>query len=80
MPPNHFLSKYKSLFKDLVYTESIVTDHPVVTMLISFDSKRAISVQEKDESESYVAQNDILTGERLFFEKFGGEEDSYIKV
>lgn len=80
MKANHILAKNKDLFRELVKTDSIITEHPVVSMMISFDSKRAISVQKEEDSISYVAQHDILTGERLFYEKFGGEEDSYVKL
>ena len=49
LPANDFLAKHKNLFRDVVKTESIITDNPLVTMMISFDSKRAISVQCEDE-------------------------------
>ena len=80
LPANDFLAKHKNLFRDVVKTESIITDNPLVTMMISFDSKRAISVQCEDEQTSYVEQHDIITGERVFYEKYGGKEESYIKL
>ena len=49
-------------------------------MMMTYDSTRIISVQIKDVHESYVAQHDMITKERMFYEKFGGHQDSYIKI
>ena len=46
-------------------------------MIISYDSKRAISIQKYDDNVSYIAQHDIVTGKRMFYEKIEGE---YIKI
>lgn len=54
--------------------------YPIVTMAISFDSTRAITVTKKDDKESYIKMYDLNTYELTFEEKIGGERDQYIKV
>lgn len=78
--PNMRFSYYKDIFTDLLKQASIVTMYPIVTMAISFDSTRAITVTKKDDKESYIKMYDLNTYELTFEEMIGGEKDQYIKV
>ena len=53
--------------------------YPLVTMCISYDSTRALTVTKKDDTEHWVKQYDLNTGDLTFEEKIGGGEDSCIK-
>jgi len=54
--------------------------YPIVTMFISYDSSRALTVTKKDEKESWIKMYDLETGELSFDEKIGGGKNDYIKV
>ena len=54
--------------------------YPIQTMAISQDSTRAITVTKRDEWESYVKMYSMQTQELTFEEKFGGDENQYIKI
>lgn len=51
--------------------------YPIVTMIITYDSSRAITVTKKDDHESFVKMYDLETYELTFEEKFAGD---YIKL
>lgn len=58
----------------------MVTKWPIVTMSISYDSTRAITVTKEDDRTSYIKMYDLDTNELTFEEKIGGQPDQYIKV
>lgn len=66
---------YKDIFTNLLKQASIITKYPIVTMAISFDSTRAITVTKKDDKESYIKMYDLNTYELTFEEMVGGERD-----
>jgi len=66
---------YKSSFQNLLRTQPVVTMFPLVTMAISLDSTRAITVTKKDDTEHWVKMYDLNTGDLTFEEKIGGQED-----
>ena len=74
-----FLS-YKDIFTNLLKQNTVVTKFPLVTMAISYDSTRAITVTKEDDRCSYVKMYDLNTNELTFEEQFGGQPDQYIKV
>lgn len=47
--------------------------YPIVSMVISFDSTRGITVTKKDDFESWVKMYDLNTGELKFEEKIFGD-------
>lgn len=53
--------------------------YPLITMAISYDSTRALTVTKKDDSEHWVKMYDLITAELTFEEKIGGEPGQYIK-
>lgn len=56
------------------------TLYPICSVIISYDSKYAITVTKKDEREYYVKMYDLETYELEFEEKIGGKQDDYIKL
>ena len=54
--------------------------YPIVSMLITYDSSRAVTVTKKDEREYYLKMYDLEESKLTFEEKIGGEPDSYIKM
>jgi hypothetical protein len=80
LTPNQRLLKYYQIFTSLLRTDSVVTDYDIINMIISYDSQRAISVQKKEDNESYIVQYSIQTRQKLFEEKIGGGENDQVKV
>jgi len=54
--------------------------YPIVTMTITYDSTRSITVTKKDDKEYWIKMYDLETGDLTFDEKYGGNKDDYIKV
>lgn len=71
---------YKDIFTNLLKQSSVITKWPIVTMMISYDSTRAITVTKKDDRESFIKMYDLNTNELTFEEQIGGLPDQYIKV
>lgn len=59
---------YKDIFTNLLRQTTVITKYPIVTMAISFDSTRAITVTKKDDKESYIKMYDLNTCELTFEE------------
>ena len=68
------------MFQDLLKQSNIVTQYPIINMIISNDSTRAITVQKKSDREFWISQFCLETYEQTFHEKVGGENGSYIKL
>ena len=54
--------------------------YPIVSCMITYDSKRAVTVTMKNDREYYVKQYSLETYGLLFEEKIGGNPESYIKL
>lgn len=48
--------------------------------MISYNSKLAITVTKKDDTEYFIKMYDLITYKQTFEEKIGGLEESYIKL
>ena len=59
LTPNQRLIKYYQIFTSLLRTDSVVTENNLQTMLLSYDSQRAVSVEKMEDNESYVVQYSI---------------------
>lgn len=59
---------YKDIFTNLLRQTTVITKYPIVTMAISYDSTRAITVTKKDDKESYIKMYDLNTCELTFEE------------
>ena len=58
----------------------IMTDFPISSNMISYDSKVAVTVQKKGEREYRVQMFDLESYEKTFDEPVGGESNDYIKI
>ena len=57
-----------------------MTMYPICSVMLSYDSTRAITVTKATEKEYYVKMYDLETNELTFEEKIGGKSDCYIKL
>ena len=72
---------YKDIFCNLIKQSSVITSHPIITMIITYDSTRAVTVSKKDDQEAVINMYDLETNEQTFEEQIGGDnDDQYIKV
>lgn len=78
--PNPRFRHYKDVFQNLLKQTAVVTMYPIVSVTVTYDSTKAITVSKKNEREYYVKQYDLETYEMTFEEKIGGNEDSFIKL
>ena len=78
--PNPRFKQYSGVFKNLVKGSNITTMYPICTMIITYDSTKAITVTKKNDIEYYVKQYDLESYDLTFEEKIGGAPDDYIKL
>ena len=74
---NKNFQNFDHIFKNLTLTNKVMTEYPLVSVTISFDSSRAITVTKDDETHYCVKQYDMDSQELVFAEHFYGE---YIKI
>lgn len=78
--PNQRFSNYKNVFTNLLDTKPVVTMYSIVSMCISFDSTRAITVTKANDQEYWIKMYDLNNGDLTFEEKVGGSPEQYIKL
>lgn len=61
-------------------SSNVVTMYPIVSMIITYDSSKAITVTKRNDREYYIKQYDLESYDLTFEEKIGGGEDQYIKL
>ena len=66
--PNMRFMNYKDIFTNLLKQSTVITKYPIITMGISYDSTRALTVTKKDDRESYLKMYDLNTNELTFEE------------
>lgn len=54
LKPNLRFLGFKNIFQDLLKQTSVVTMYPIVSMIISFDSTKAITLTKKDDRNCFV--------------------------
>ena len=64
----------------MVQHKKVVTMYPVISMIITYDSTRAVTVTRKNDQECYIKMYDLKSFQLTFEEKIGGEEEDYIKI
>ena len=71
---NERFKNFSDLFSTLTKQHQVLTFYPMVSCIITYDSKKVITVTKKDETEYYVRYF-LLGGkyENIFEEKIGGE-------
>ena len=77
---NPSFRNYSGVFKNLVKANNIVTMYPIISMIITYDSTKAVTVTKKSDEEYYVKQYDLEKYDMTFEEKIGGEPGQYIKL
>ena len=74
------LKNYHSLFTDLLKQATVPTLYPIISMFITYDSTRALTVTQKDARECYIKMYDVESYALCFEERVGGGADQYIKM
>ena len=64
------------MFNELIKQQSVETKYPIVSMMITYDSTRAVIVSKVDDQEYLVQMYDLETYQIQFEESFIG---TYIK-
>ena len=59
MNPHESLKRYTGLFTNLLDSDNVDVADPIITMMISYDSTRAIAVTKVDDNLSYVKMYSI---------------------
>ena len=77
--PNSRFKNYSSAFKKLVKPHTVKAKFPLVSMAITLDSTRCITVTKNDDYEYWVKQYSLDTYQLEFEEKIGGDESQFIK-
>ena len=68
---------YSEIFKNLTELAVVETEYDIVSIIITYDSSRAITVQKEDDTHYCVNQFDLDTNAKCFTEYFRG---NYIKM
>lgn len=77
--PNLQFKSYSSLFENLTKAQKVVCEHPLLSVMISYDSTRAICVLKKDDKEVWIKMYSLANYDKTFSEKIGGKEESFIR-
>ena len=80
MKPNIRFMSYKNVFKDLLKQTNVITMYPIVSMIITYDSSRAVTITRKDDRTYFIKMYGLETYDMTFEEKIGGGPTSYIKL
>ena len=79
LKPNIRFTSYKSVFKDLLKQTSVITQWPIISMIINYDSTRAITVTKQNERTYYIKMYDLEEYHMTFEEMIGGGPNQFIK-
>ena len=78
--PNPRFKNYSDVFKNLIKSSNVPTLYPICSIIITYDSTKAITVTKRSDKEYYVKQYDLESYNMTFEEKVGGGDDQYIKL
>ena len=78
--PNPRFKNYRNLFKDLLKITDVTTMYPICSVIVTYDSKHAITVTKRNDREYYVKSYSLESNELVFEEKIGGAATDYIKL
>lgn len=78
--PNARFKNYSEVFKNLLKQSNVPTLYPICTMIITYDSTKAITVTKNNDIEYFVKQYDLESYKMTFEERIGGNADQYIKL
>ena len=74
------LKNFRDLFENLLDRTEVRTAHSILSIIISYNSKHAVAVTKKDESEYYIQMYSLMTNALVFEERVGGDPNDYIKL
>ena len=77
--PNMRFKNYKNVFTNLMKYKNVATAYPIITMMISYDSTRALTVTKADENRSILKMYSLKDYEIKFHEELGNKTNDYIK-
>ena len=80
MKPNKRFKNFNDVFSGLTKSKNVPTAFPIVSCIITYNSKSAITVTVKSDREYWINQYSLETYFLTFEEKFGGKPTSYIKL
>lgn len=63
---NPRFKNYANLFNNLTKHQTVATMYPIVSVSITYDSTRAITVTKKDDQEFWVRMYDLETYDKTF--------------
>lgn len=81
--PNTRFKNYANVFKNLVKQSTVTTLFPIVSIIITYDSQRAVTVTKRNDEEYWIKQYSLETYELTFQEMIGCEDQiprKYIKI
>ena len=71
---------YNDLFSGLTKSKNVTTLYPLVSCIISYNSKSAITVTKRNDREYYVKQYNLESYKLTFEERVGGPNAKYVKL
>ena len=71
---------YNEIFDNLTIQKKVMTAYPIVSCMITYDSSRTIVVTKEDDTAYHIRQFNLNTQELVCTERYGGTENSYIKM
>ena len=75
--PNLRFNNYRNVFDNLLHTQNVKTENPIVSAMILSDSSRTLTVTKESESLYHIKMFCINTGALGFHERVEGK---YIKI
>lgn len=79
--PNKRFKNFDDIFSGLTRSKNVLTQYPIVSCMMTYNSKSALTVTKKSDREYYVHQFSLETYLMTFEEVYGGiDEVSYIKL
>ena len=78
--PNPRFRNYRNLFNNLLRVADVVTMYPICSVMITYDSKYAVTVTKRNEREYYIKMYCLEKNDLTFEEKIGGASTDYIKL
>ena len=80
LKPNSRFRYFSDLFANQTKCKNVTTMYPLVSCMITYNSKLVVTVTKKDDRECYIKMYCLDTYKQTFEEKIGGEPNSYIKL
>ena len=79
--PNKRFKNFNDVFSGLTRSKNVMTQDPIISLLMTYDSVSAITVTKKNDREHWVHMFNMESMEMTFEACYGGiDEVSYIKM